>query len=140
MTPGVWYAVFRFGVGGWDVVEPVVEFWFLFLPKPLNPVNHPPGLSPGFGVIGNCPGTGFVIGGGRLLPGVVGLGPGVGGLGFGPGGGPGAGGLGFGPGGAGPGLIGGRVPGGYAFRNCSARGPFGSYIPFALQWLAKWLR
>ena len=101
----------------WDVVE----FWFLFHPKLLSPLNHPPGLRrPGLGVDGNCPCVGFVIGGGRLLPGVGGLVPGVGGVG--------AGGFGFGPG-----LIGGRVPGGYASRNRSAKGPFGLYIPFALQ-------
>ena len=109
--------MFRLGVADWDVVE----FWFLFhLLRLLSPLNQPPGLSPVVGVGGNCPGTGFVIGGGKLLPGVGRFGPGVGGFG--------AGGLGFGFG-----LIGGRVPGGYAFRNCSARGPFGLYIPFALQ-------
>ena len=106
----------------------VVEFGFLFHPRLLSPLNHPPGLSrPGLGVDGNCPCVGFVIGGGRLLPGVGGLVPGDGGLV------PGVGGIGVGGFGFGPGLIGGRVPGGYACRNFSACGPFGLYIPFALQ-------
>ena len=122
VTPGVRYLVLRSGMFDWDIVE------FLFHPRLLSPLSHPPGLSrPGLGVDGNDPGVGFVIGGGRSLSGVGRLVPGVGGVG--------AGGLGFGPR-----LIGGRVPGGYACRNCSASGPFGLYIPFALQCWARSLR
>ena len=108
VTPGVLYLVLRSGMFN--------EFWFLFHPRFLSPLNHPPGLSRlGLGVDGNDPGVGFVIGGGRLLP----LVPGVGGFV------PGVGGVGVGGFGFGPGSIGGRVPFGYACRNCSASGPFG---------------